>query len=75
MKTQDKKEIREIFNEGITQLVLPLLDKIIEKQEDHSERFDDVDYRLNRMELKLDSNVKRFDNHDVRISRLEKICK
>ena len=28
MKEQDKKEIRQIFNEGFTQLVLPILDDI-----------------------------------------------
>lgn len=28
MKTQEKKEIRQIFNEGFTQLVLPLIDDI-----------------------------------------------
>jgi len=28
MKEQDKKEIRQIFNEGLEQLVLPILDDI-----------------------------------------------
>jgi len=28
MKTQDKKDIRQIFNEGLEQLVLPILDDI-----------------------------------------------
>ena len=31
MNAQDKKEIRQIFNEGLEQLVLPILDDIYEK--------------------------------------------
>lgn len=31
MKEQDKREIRQIFNEGLEQLVLPILDDIYNK--------------------------------------------
>lgn len=74
MKTQDKKEIRQIFNEGLEQLVLPILDDIYSKmatkkdlenmatKEDVQALSNDVD-SINR---KLDAEIDWRDESDKR---------
>ena len=54
MKEQDKKEIRQVFNEGFTQLVLPQFDAI-------NKRFDKVEKRLDKVEDKLGNVEKSID--------------
>lgn len=82
----DKQDIREIFNEGVTQVMMPVLDKILTKQDEHSkdiatikkdvsvlkEDLSDVQLTVNRIETRQKAEVERVDDHQVRIVKLEK---
>jgi len=81
----DKQDIRQIFNEGITELVLPRFDKVesdieILKEdvatlkEDVATLKEDVHSlqdTTNRIEMLQRSELDRVDDHEVRIGKLE----
>ena len=83
----DKKEIKEIFNEGLTEVVIPVLDKIINKLDEHTAILEqhskdisilkgdvtDVQLTVNRIETWQKTEVERVDDHEVRIEKLEKV--
>ncbi len=49
---------------GMNQMVETLIDHM-------DERFDEVDDKVNKLELTVRSSIDRLDNHAVRISKLE----
>jgi len=59
MKDQDKKEIRQIFNEGLEQLVLPILDDIYKNMATKK------DLEAVRKELKEDIGVVQADVESI----------
>ena len=77
MKERDKKEIRQIFNEGLEQLVLPILDDIYKNIGDIKKNMatkgdlqvvsNDVD-SINR---KLDAEITWRDDASKRIKKVE----
>jgi len=78
MKEQDKKEIREIFNEGIEQLVLPRLDEILDKQDEHSKILEEHTkileghgQDLDRIERKIDAEISWRDDASKRLKQVE----
>lgn len=69
---QDENKIKEIFNEGVTQVMMPVLDKILDKQDEHSKDIEDVQLTANRIEMRQKAEVERVDDHEIRIGKLEK---
>lgn len=81
----DFKQMRRVFNEGFTQLVLPNLDKIYKKLDEHSKILGEhsktlnehskiLDYHsqdLDRIERKLDAEIDWRDDASKRIKNLE----
>ena len=56
--------------ETIDTLVIPKLENIEKKLEDHDEQFGDIHNSLTRIELKLDNEVKRNDEQSVKIEKI-----
>ncbi len=56
--------------EAIDTLVIPKLENIEKKLEDHDEQFGDIHNSLTRIELKLDNEVKRNDDQSKTIEDL-----
>ena len=85
MTGQDKKEIRQIFNEGIEQLILPHFESIDEGFEAIDKRFDAIDKRfkenqrehgdfanfIDTINRKLDSEIDWRDNASKRLKKVE----
>jgi len=86
MKEQDKKEIRQIFNEGLEQLVLPILDDIYKNmatkkdlenmvtKKDFEELKDDVGIirtDVDSINRKLDSEIAWGDDASKRLKKVE----
>ena len=72
MKEKEKKEMMEVVCEGIDKVIMPVLGKILEKQEAHDKRFDNVDQKLeehddrfDNIDRKLDSTVSWVDKHKI----------
>ena len=74
---QDKKDIKEIIDEALTEfannlikssfeMVYKRFEKVEQKLEEHDRRFDKLDDRLDR-------HGKTWENHEVRITKLEKV--
>lgn len=77
---EDKNEVNEIVVDAMTTVMMPVLDKILDKLDEHDKRFDkieedltDVKLTVNRIETLQMSELNRVDNHEVRISQLEKV--
>lgn len=85
MEEKDKKEIRQIFNEGFEQLSLPLFDKILKdigeiKQDMVEAKKDlkivkaDVEYLnqdVDKINRKLDAEISWRDDTSKRLKKLE----
>jgi len=85
MREQDKKEIRQIFNGGIEQLVLPHFDEILDRLDEHTKILDEHTKILDehtkildghgqdlwRIEHKLDAEVDWRDSASKRLKRVE----
>jgi len=78
MNEQDKKEMRQIFNEGFEQLVLPNFDRIDKKLDQHTKILNEhtkiLDYHtqdLDHIERKLDAEISWRDNASKRLKNLE----
>ena len=56
--------------EALDTLVIPKLENIEKKLENHDEKFEDVHNSLTRIELKLDNEVKRNDKQSIKITKL-----
>jgi len=75
MKTQDRKEIRQIFNEGIQQLVLPILDGIYKTMATKKDVGEIVNKKITDSDTKIMKEMglfrlemnQRFDKTDERI--------
>lgn len=75
----DKKDIRLIFNEGIQQLVLPILDDIYEKmatKEDlkkmaTKDDINDLANHIDNIDRKLDAEIWWRDRAEKRIKKVE----
>lgn len=71
MKEQDKKEIRQIFNEGIEQLILPHFDEIIDKLDEHTKILDEHTKILGEHTKILDKHTKILDGHGQDLWQIE----
>lgn len=81
MKEQDKREIREIFNQGIEQLVLPQLDKIYDEMATKKdlqkldlklrEEIDGLGQKVERIDRKFDVEVDWRDRASKRLKNVE----
>jgi len=84
MKTQDKKDIRQIFNEGLEQLVLPILDDIYKNmatkkdldavKEDVAGLREDVSVLTDdvaSIDRKLDAEIAWRDDASKRLKKVE----
>jgi len=85
MKEQDKKEIRQIFNEGLEQLVLPILDDIhkeisgVKKDVqgvkkdiiDIKEDISDLQTDVASIDRKLDAEIIWRDDASKRLKKVE----
>ena len=86
MTPEEKKQMIVIFNEGVEQVILPLLQntyaviqgmqtdiKSLQTDMQHvKSTLDDHTFRLDRMERKLDATVNLVDKHDVEIKQIKK---
>jgi len=77
MKEQDKKEIRQIFNEGFQQLVLPQFDTIyknladIRKNMATKKDLEDLRTDFDSMNRKLDTEISWRDDALKRLKKVE----
>ena len=80
---QDKKGIKEIINEALTEfadkLIKPSFEMVYEKLDEHDKRFDNIegkleehDDRFDKLDARFDRQGKTLDNHEKRISKVEK---
>lgn len=65
MKQQDLRQIRQLFNEGFEQVVLPDVERV-------DGELVEINAKLTNIDRKLDNTISRVDNHSVRIERIEK---
>lgn len=66
---KDKSDTIKVL-EAIDTLVVPKLENIEKKLENHDEQFEDIHNSLSRIELKLDGEVKRNDDQSKEIENL-----
>ena len=83
MKEQDKKEIRQIFNEGLEQLVLPILDDIyknmatkkdikdIRDEMATKKDIEDISTDVDSINRKLDAEIAWRDDASKRLKKVE----
>jgi hypothetical protein len=86
MTEEDKKDIRTIFNEGLNEIMMPVLNDILDKLSEHDRRFDSHDQRFDAQDQHFDDlgdeigqvrsiverEVTRHDYFSEKISDLEK---
>jgi len=82
MTKGDKKEIINLFNQGITELILPVLDemnsKMATKDDLHGLKIElkddiqDVQTQLDSIERKVEANLLRADDQGKDIEKLKK---
>ena len=84
---QDKKDMKEIVGDAISEDVVPILTKMMETLDQHSVILSKHSVELkelkigvsnlqattNRIELMQMSELNRVDDHEVRIVKLEKV--
>lgn len=82
---QFEKQMRQVFNEGIEQLILPHFERIYKRLDNHDKRFDSHDKRFNeindtlqdhtqrlgQIERKLDAEIDWRDEANKKISKVE----
>lgn len=71
MKAQDKKEIRQIFNEGFEQLILPHFESIDKRFENTDKKFESIDKRFNFIDKKFEENKEDHVDLGNSIGRIE----
>lgn len=78
-----KQDMREVFLEGINQVVMPVLDDILEELHDFKketrDKFTDVELEMGQIRHLVEEDIKRHDyfsekisDHEQRITVLEK---
>ena len=82
MTKKDKKEIVDLFNKGITELILPVLDEINTKmatkgdladlKSDLKDDIQDIQTQLDSIERKVEANQLRSDEHGQIIDKVKK---
>ncbi|OGD57162.1 hypothetical protein A2V71_01920 [Candidatus Berkelbacteria bacterium RBG_13_40_8] len=78
MNQQDKKDIRQIFNEGFKQLVLPHFDNIYKNFDNIKKNFDDIKKDIEdihndigSINRKLDVEISWRDDASKRLKKIE----
>lgn len=77
MKEQDKKEIRQIFNEGFEQLILPQFDIIYKNIDDIKKNMatkkdiEDLSNDIGSINRKLDGEIAWRDDASKRLKKVE----
>ncbi len=78
MTDQDKKEIIDLFNQGIEEVILPAIEKLASKDDlkklesSIKEDIQDIQTQLDSIERKVDANQLRSDKHGQDIEKLKK---
>lgn len=82
MTQKDKKEIIDLFNQGITELILPVLDEMSNKMATKGDLHDlkielkddiqDIQTQLDSIERKVEANQLRSDEHGQVIDKIKK---
>ena len=84
LTTQDKRDIKEIIDEALTdfadKLIKPSFELVFKrfKQNDErlrgiEEKLEEHDRRFDKLDDRLDRHGKQLENHGERITKLEKI--
>ena len=71
MTGQDKKEIRQIFNKGIEQLILPHFESIDKRFEENQREHEDLANSIDTINRKLDSEIDWRDDASKRLKKVE----
>lgn len=71
MTKKDKMEIVDLFNQGITELILPVLDEMNTKMAT-KEDVQDLQTQLDSIERKVEANQLRSDEHGQIIDKVKK---
>jgi hypothetical protein len=73
--TQDEIKVKEIVKGTVmdimTDVMMPVLDKILIKLDEHAADMEDVKLTVNRIETLQRSELNRVDDHEIRIGKLE----
>ena len=82
MTKKDKGEIINLFNQGITELILPVLDEMNSKMATKDDLHDlkielkddiqDIQTQLDSIERKVEANQLRSDEHEQVIDKIKK---
>lgn len=67
----DKQDIRVIFNEGLTEVVIPVLDKILDKLDEHSALLEEHSTILEEHSAILGQHSERLTDIDLTVNRIE----
>ncbi|MDO8341436.1 MAG: hypothetical protein Q7T59_05695 [Candidatus Woesebacteria bacterium] len=73
MTKKDKKEVVELFNQGMSEIILPVLDEMNKKMAT-KEDIKDVEAQLDSIERKVEAQQLRSDRHGKDIETLKKAC-
>lgn len=71
MTKKDKEEIINLFNEGITQLILPVLDEMNNKMATKDD-IQDLQTQLDSIERKVEANQSRSDDQGKDIDKIKR---
>ncbi|MFA6073884.1 MAG: hypothetical protein WC758_07255 [Candidatus Woesearchaeota archaeon] len=78
MTKKDKKEIIDLFNQGIEEVILPALDKLASKADLNNleitlkDDIQDIQTQLDSIERKVEANQLRSDQHGQDIEKIKK---
>jgi len=80
MTKKDKKEIIDLFNQGIAELILPVLEtlatkediKLIKEEMATKDDVNDIQSQLDSIERKVEAQQERSDRHGQDIEKIKK---
>lgn len=78
MTQKDKKEIIDLFNQGIEEVILPALDKLASKEDLKNletvlkDDIQDIQTQLDSIERKVEANQLRSDDQGKDIDKIKK---
>lgn len=78
MTKKDKKEIIDLFNQGIEEIILPVLDKLASKEDLKNlevalkDDIQDIQTQLDSIERKVEANLLRSDDQEKDIDKIKK---